>query len=142
MAWLGLFLSSIAPQAGPPLTGLFGVDEQRRDAGTSGLLRDECRPETASYERVAAAGLDPFVNAFEVFKTDAATGVLRLQHDRLRDAVVFVSLEPPLFSRELAKFAFGGLGAATLQPGSALRAITNSKPLAFTLGFGTDRCPV
>ena len=35
--------------------------------------------------------------------------------------VFFVPLEPPLFSRELANFAFGGLGAATLQSGSAPR---------------------
>jgi hypothetical protein len=48
VAWLGLFLSSVAP----PVAGVFGVDEQRRDAGTSGLLREECPPEMTSYERV------------------------------------------------------------------------------------------
>ena len=42
--------------------------------------------------RVGDAGLDLFANALEVFKADAATGALHLQHDRLLDAVVFVPL--------------------------------------------------
>jgi hypothetical protein len=110
---------------GAPFTGVFGVDEQHTDAGRSGLVRDEClqlseRPVTKP-SALGTAGLGPFANAPEVFKADAAAGALRLQHDGLRDAVVFVPLEPPLFSRQLARFAFGGLGAATLQSGSAPR---------------------
>jgi hypothetical protein len=85
-----------------PLTGVFGGDEQHRDAGTSGLVGDEClqRPErpVTKPSALGRAGLDPFANALEV-----------------------VPLEPPLFSRERAKLTFGGLGAAMLQSGSAPR---------------------
>ena len=70
------------PTCGAPLTGVFGVDEQHRDAGTSGLVRDEGlqlpeRPVT-NPSALGTAGLDPFANALEVFKADAATGGLRL----------------------------------------------------------------
>jgi hypothetical protein len=42
VAWLGLFLSSIVPHSGHLLMVYLRVDEEHRDAGTSGLAPDEC----------------------------------------------------------------------------------------------------
>jgi hypothetical protein len=109
------------PARGTPLAGVFEVDEQHRDAGASGFVLDECpqlpEPAVTKPGALGTAGLDPFADALEGFKADAATEALRRQHDSLREAVVLVPLEPALFARERAKLACGGLGAATLESG-------------------------
>ena len=93
------------PALGASLAGVFGVDEQHRDVGASSFALDEClqwpEPPVTKPGALGTAGLDPFADALEGFKADAATGALRLQHDSLGDAVVLEPLKPPLFAESL-----------------------------------------
>jgi hypothetical protein len=124
---------------GAPLTGVFGVDERHRDAGTSGLVGDEClqRPErpVSKPSALGTAGLDPFANALAVFKAGAATGALRRQQ-------WFSCLWTLRCFPELAKF--GGLEAATQSgpaprhsPAHRLDLLARVLP-AITIGRGVD----
>lgn len=112
-----LFVDCAAGRA--PLARVARIDEQHRDTGSLGFVGDErlklSEGPVSEPSAMLAAGLGPSANVLQVFQPDAASGALRLNHESLRNAVVFVFLESLLFAREFTKSAFGSLATAALK---------------------------
>jgi hypothetical protein len=103
---------------------VFWIDKQHRDAGSLRLVGDELaklgeRP-IAQACSLSAAGRNPAANMGQFFQPDRASGAFCGINERLRNAVVFVALEPRLLLGQLAQTALGRLRAARLKTFAAI----------------------
>ena len=102
---------------------VFGINQNHGNTGALGLVNDELskleeRP-VAVPVSLRASNLC-LADAAQIFQGQRPTSVLRLLNKLLADRVVGVFLKTSLFSRELPKFAFGGLCAFLLKIGAAV----------------------
>lgn len=100
-----------------------GIDKNDGDAAHLCLVGNECaqlpkRP-VMQAGSLTARGRNPAADVLEVFEHDAASGAFGSRDERLRDAMVDVTLEPSLTARQGFEPPFRSLGASFLQSRSA-----------------------
>ena len=99
------------------------IDGQYLDPGKLSLVFNEdaelAKRPVAQSSALRTTGLNPAADVSQFFKTNSATGALRLLHDCLRNAVIFVALEPLLFLGKRSQPAPGCLGSASLKTSAA-----------------------
>lgn len=99
------------------------IDKQNWNASTSRLVGDELAKlgegPIAQACALSTAGRNPATNVGQFFQPYRPAGAFRGLNERLRDAVVFVLLEPLLLLREYAEAALGCLRAASLKASAA-----------------------
>lgn len=120
--------------------GVAWIDKDQGDTGSLRLIDEElselCKsPITQSCSLVAALGRNPSADACQFLQGNPASGAFSVSNKRLRNHMVSVGLVSPLFSSQLAEPTFGALGAAFLQPTTA---ILNVLPLSLNVGAGID----
>jgi hypothetical protein len=106
-----------------------GIDKADRNPGTPRLVDEETselgeRPIAKSCSLVAS-GRYPAANPLQFLKGEATTGAFSVRYERLRNHVVGMLLEPPLFAGQFTQTALRGPGATFLKSAAAA-----GKPLA------------